>query len=257
MPNAKCQMPNAKCQMPNRGGASSGFTLIELSIVIVIIGLIVSSVVGGQALVKQAKVRSQISDLQKYHLAYNAFKLEYGSPPGDLSRASSYWSGSPNGNGNKRIDAAADAAYIDGEAKMFWKHLSDSGLIEGSYAGSGTLTIGITHPAMKLDERFGMTAGGALTNNTVQNAEAGPVYQLSYANGQRKYRAALWLNDSRSSSGVTNNFFDDTNGTADPQTFRDIDKKVDDGIALSGIFRTYRARQASPDCLTAQDGIIF
>ena len=65
-----------------------GFTLIELSIVIVIIGLIVAGVVGGQTLVLQAKIRSQISDFNKYKIAYNTFQLEYNAIPGDFNQAS-------------------------------------------------------------------------------------------------------------------------------------------------------------------------
>ena len=59
----------------NKLKASSGFTLIELSIVIVIIGLIVAGVVGGQVLVKQAKLKGVVSDVEKYRTALNAFKL--------------------------------------------------------------------------------------------------------------------------------------------------------------------------------------
>jgi prepilin-type N-terminal cleavage/methylation domain-containing protein len=69
----------------------AGFTLVELSIVIVIIGLIVAGVVGGQRLIKNAKVLSQVSDLKKYDVAFNAFVLQYDNVPGDLRAASSYW----------------------------------------------------------------------------------------------------------------------------------------------------------------------
>ena len=59
----------------NKLRTEQGFTLIELSIVIVIIGLIVAGVVGGQALVNQSKVRSIITDYRQYQVALNAFKL--------------------------------------------------------------------------------------------------------------------------------------------------------------------------------------
>ena len=77
-----------------------GFTLIELSIVIVIIGLIVAGVIGGQSLIQQSKLRSIITDVNKYKTAYNTFYLQFSSLPGDMSNASSYWPVTPNGNDN-------------------------------------------------------------------------------------------------------------------------------------------------------------
>ncbi len=46
-----------------RSNLKMGFTLIELSIVIVIIGLIVAGIIGGQSLVRQAKVRPIITNI--------------------------------------------------------------------------------------------------------------------------------------------------------------------------------------------------
>ena len=82
----------------------NGFTLIELSIVIVIIGLIVAGVVGGQALVRQSKLRSIITDHQKIQTSMNAFKLEYNYLPGDIPNASDYWSGEVDGDGDGYAD---------------------------------------------------------------------------------------------------------------------------------------------------------
>lgn len=76
---------------------TKAFTLIELSIVVVIIGLIVAGVVAGQSLVKQAKIRGVIQNWQKYTAAVTAFQLQYNTIPGDMPNASSYWSGAPNG----------------------------------------------------------------------------------------------------------------------------------------------------------------
>lgn len=58
-----------------------GFTLLELSIVIVIIGLIVAGISAGQSLVRQASLRSVISDVDKFRTAKNSFKLAYDANP--------------------------------------------------------------------------------------------------------------------------------------------------------------------------------
>lgn len=68
----------------------SGFTLVELSIVIVIIGLVLAGIVGGQTLVRQAQLKSIASDINSFNIAINTFKLEYKSVPSDMNNAESY-----------------------------------------------------------------------------------------------------------------------------------------------------------------------
>lgn len=63
----------------------SAFTLIELSIVLVIIGLIVGGVPVGQDLIRAAAVRAQISQIEKYNRTVNTFLGKYGALPGDMS----------------------------------------------------------------------------------------------------------------------------------------------------------------------------
>lgn len=61
-----------------------GFTLVELAIVLVIIGLIVGGVLVGQDLIKAAEIRATISDIQKYTTGANAFRTKYNGIPDDL-----------------------------------------------------------------------------------------------------------------------------------------------------------------------------
>src|SRR5271156_1365895 len=65
-------------------GQRRGFTLIELSIVLVIIGLIVGGVLVGRDLIASAQVRSQITQIEKYNTATNTFRAKYGYLPGDI-----------------------------------------------------------------------------------------------------------------------------------------------------------------------------
>ena len=126
--------------------------------VIVIIGLIVAGVVGGQALVKQAKLRAVISDYNKYKVAYHTFKLEYNAFPGDMGNASAYWgaqcgtnttlaSVSPwiDGARNDRCNGNSDGIpqWYTFEILNLFLHLSLSGLIEGNYSGD---SVGYSAP---------------------------------------------------------------------------------------------------------------
>jgi len=124
-----------------------GFTLVELSIVIVIIGLIVAGVVGGQVLVKQAKLRGLIADINKYEVAINAFRLEYDAIPGDFNRAADFGIGT-SGNGDKQIING----NTDHEEVHFLVHLNGAGLYEGAYYDSGSILIGATMPVLDYDE---------------------------------------------------------------------------------------------------------
>lgn len=115
----------------------SGFTLVELAIVLVIIGLLVGGVLVGNDLIKSSQIRSQISQIDKYQITVNTFKLKYNCLPGDCSNATNYgFSG--NGNGDNSLAEAYD--FTTGENNYFWLHLSQANLIEGSYLISGSNT---------------------------------------------------------------------------------------------------------------------
>jgi len=112
-----------------------GFTLIELSIVLIIISLIVGGVVGGKSLIHSAEIKSVISDYNSYRTSLNSFLLKYDYPPGDLPNASEYWTSCTddgantcNGNGDNKI-----RGYNEGIRA--WQHLSFAKLINGTYSG--------------------------------------------------------------------------------------------------------------------------
>lgn len=84
-----------------------GFTLIELSIVLVIIGLLVGGVLVGRELIVSAKIRKGISDLEKLGTAVQTFKLKYNCIPGDCPNITEVFPTgiyAGNGNGNGLID---------------------------------------------------------------------------------------------------------------------------------------------------------
>jgi prepilin-type N-terminal cleavage/methylation domain-containing protein len=128
--------------------AKAGFTLLELSMVLVIIGLIVGGILVGQDMIKAAEIRSTISQLEKYKSAVNTFRIKYNSLPGDMipanaaaygftARAGSYGRGDGDG-------------FIEGdETLLFWSDLSMANLVDGSFTAAID-TGNTTYPAAAL-----------------------------------------------------------------------------------------------------------
>ena len=115
----------------NGGGnrLQGGFTLVEVAIVLVIIGLILGGVFKGQALVDSARVRSISSEMDGIRTAMLSFQERYRSIPGDFPKAPlQIDSAASAGNGNGRIDDSAERAGV-------WQQLSLAGFISGNYDG--------------------------------------------------------------------------------------------------------------------------
>ena len=158
---------------------NKGFSLVELSIVLVILGLLIGGVLTGQNLIRAAELRSIPVQFDSYRTAVNLFRDKYFGLPGDISNATSFWgdnasqcadaaiaNGSPgtcNGNNNGQLTFPA-TVNTTGEAFAFWQQLSLAGLIEGKYSGlSGPTQInehtpGDNAPISKLGGDVGYSA---------------------------------------------------------------------------------------------------
>lgn len=121
-----------------------GFTLIEIAIVLVIIGLILGGVLKGQELITQAKIRNVANDFNGISAAYYSYQDRYRAMPGDDPNAVGRWTSSKSGNGNaviaKNFDATPAGAdpVADEESNLFWQHLRLAGLVAGPTAGAGS-----------------------------------------------------------------------------------------------------------------------
>lgn len=140
------------------------FSLVELSIVLVILGLLVGGVLSGRSLIRAAELRKITTGYDSYTTAVNQFRDRYFFLPGDLPNATSFWSAQTstacpnsgtgnfnerttcNGNGNGEIGGntyATDNADAElHETMRAWNHLFRAGLVEGAYSGLGYNTAG-------------------------------------------------------------------------------------------------------------------
>jgi prepilin-type N-terminal cleavage/methylation domain-containing protein len=128
-----------------------GFTLIEIAIVLVIIGLLLGGVLKGQELITSARVRNLISQQDGVKAAFFGFLDRYRAYPGDYSQAVANIPGCAlckDGNNNGQITALGVAGATNHEQIVVWEHLSRAGFINGSYtyAAAESTTSAPTNP---------------------------------------------------------------------------------------------------------------
>jgi len=126
----------------------NGFTLIELSIVLVVIGLIIGGVLVGRDMISASEVRATISQIEKYQTATRTFQGKYGGLPGDLNAlvatqfgfaARGAYPGQGDGNGVLEATNGNGASFnwgfleCAGELPMYWVDLSSVNLIDGGF----------------------------------------------------------------------------------------------------------------------------
>lgn len=198
--------------MTSRGNqACRGFTLVEVAIVLVIIGLIMGGIFKGQALVDSARVRSISSEIDGIRTAILSFQERYRSIPGDFPKAPlQIDSAATAGNGNGKIDGSAERAGV-------WQQLSLAGFIAGNYDGAQSSAGSST------DVDCG-------PSTCPQNPYSG-YYKISYS-----AQAA-------DADSPTNEIF--TGQHIPVSILSQLDVRLDDGKANSGRFRVHREFAAS------------
>lgn len=124
---------------PGRARRVAGFTLVELAIVLVIIGLIIGGVLTAQQITQNARITSAIQGLKSVQAAAQSYHQNYGALPGDDGGASTRFGdkvpGSGDGNGMIGGGVTLQSTYnIQGnnEGTFFWSHLRAAGLIKGN-----------------------------------------------------------------------------------------------------------------------------
>ena len=116
-----------------------GFTLVEIAIVLVIIGLLLGGILKGQEMIIQAKIKNAIADFSGISAAYYGYQDRYRATPGDDNLATRWGATVVYGNGDRVLtgtyNAACPAAAVQGttvESCLWWEHLRRSGFVSGA-----------------------------------------------------------------------------------------------------------------------------
>ncbi len=212
----------------------SAFSLLEISIVLVVLALILSGIMFGRDLIRAAELRSITTEFNNIQIAITQFRTKYKSIPGDMKNATKFWGEADsdpsscitasahgtqtcNGDNDKVLDDAS-VANAFGERTMFWQHLSNGGFLNGTYSGKAGdlskkhLIAGVNAPSSKISG-----AGWGVDYNNNGNSE---IYDMFYGNF-----IEYGLNESGS---------DYDEAVVSPLEAYAVDKKLDDGLPAKG-----------------------
>lgn len=192
----------------------SGFSLVELSITLVIIGLLLAAITSGAHLMQASKINKIISELAGYAEAVQDFRTKYNTWPGDMPNASSKWSEGNDGDGDELIEGDLT------ERVRAWEHLTLANMIIGDYTGASAGTPnhkpGANVPPSVIDSAFYFLA---TSSESYYGVASGSTYlQISQSDGTTSPHSAVMS----------------------PADVRVIDKKTDDGDADEGIIFALR-----------------
>lgn len=218
----------------------SGFTLLEMSIVLLIIGVIVGGILVGRNVLISSRLQSVITDVDTYTSAVASFKQTYLSVPGDMGTATTNWgtdnlgcptgggvSGTCNGDNNGQIAGETSYEY---ESFRFWQHLSLGGFFNKPVTGvAGSAGVYDSIPGTNVPT--GSFEGGgysAIWWGTVGTESSR--FPGFYGN--------ILLYGRRSSGAITNG------AILTPDQAAGIDAKMDDGLPATGKVRAYMSGSA-------------
>lgn len=235
----------------------NGFSLVELSIVLVILGLLTGGILAGQSLIRAAELRAVSTEYQRYVTAVHSFRDKYFQLPGDITNATKFWGTAAAGvpclttasTGAETCDGDGDGhispTTTSNEVFRFWQHLANAGLIQGNYSGVGN-PIGTWYAA------------------DITNA---PSSKLS---------TGLWWtyywgeNVTNSGSGLIDGYYHNTmmfgayvssgwpwGGIMKPEEAWNIDTKMDDGKPGHGKVLGYPYTNCTPATATSETSVDY
>jgi prepilin-type N-terminal cleavage/methylation domain-containing protein len=211
-----------------------GFTLLEMAIVVTIVSMLIGGVLYGSAVVRNSRLQSMTADVERYQQAIADFRDKYGSLPGDMSNATSYWgtaadcnayvtswtAATCNGDGNEKIES-------NNEMRRVWQQLYNAQFVNIAYtgaqgpAGANDFTMGLNSPDTGVHGIFLLQYVDAPTGNA------------NYFPITRKHELYVTAtNDGSSKPNI---------GVLTGKEAMGIDSKIDDGMPGMGKMQAQKA----------------
>ena len=248
-----------------KNSAESGFTILEISIVLSVLALLTGAILAGKSLIGNAEIKTVVQQAGQFSLVTNQFYTEYKALPGDMENATDFWGAADadndacklldksgmvetcNGNGNGDITANNYEPYL------YWQHLKNANFIEGDYSGTANHGCGaapnckfahlpgVNSPVVKIN---GVSAGWGMKDAGYQD---GVAPNNNWFIGQ--YSHSLFFGASNSGNALP------INPSLTPRQLWSLDKKLDDGKPAQGIIVT-RTSEYNPvaDCTVEAEG---
>jgi prepilin-type N-terminal cleavage/methylation domain-containing protein len=209
------------------------FSLVEISIVMIILGLLVTGVTAGTSLIKQAKLRTIMNEVQMIERSIKTFYIAYDALAGDFEYAGSFWGAACGGNSPAPAGCNGDGdgvieSFSTGESFRFWQHLQLGEIISNKTFTGVSATISGVEPWHSKDNSYESRYASDL------------LYQITYV-------ASYW-----SDYGIRNNLirlgrndngsnYNSGGGSFIAKDVHAIDKKFDDGKPLLGFVQGHIA----------------
>lgn len=220
-----------------------GFSLVELSIVLVILGLLTGGILAGQSLIRASELRAVATEYQAYQTAIMSFRERYMALPGDMRNATQFWGqatncgaygeslsgGTCNGNGNGIIGwGQGDVIYALQESFYAWHHLQLAGMVAGNFSGNSgaghvyeDAVAGLNVPSSKMGGGSGWCFNRTYYGSTW-------MFNIDYTN------ALAFGNTIEAAGGVEKGSCQQSPFPLSGREAWQIDAKIDDGMPARG-----------------------
>lgn len=216
--------------------SSSGFTLLEISISITLIAISVAAIMAGASLIKQAELRSVISDVSSIQSHISSFGLYYKALPGDMDDASNKLDNisyvTANGNADGRITYNQTNGE-DNESLRAWQHLFMAGLVPVEYSGENVNQNAVLNDNIALSQIEEGSAGYYFDYSSWLGSDDANLIVLGKEDGDKMNDAAV----------------------LSPNDARSIDAKMDDGNPASGLVLANTGSDVTDGCVTLSGAI--
>lgn len=228
--------------MQKQKNLNAGFSLVEIAVAIIILGILALIISGGNSLIKQANIRKTVGEFTTLAGSFDNFESIYEAIPGDMANAYQYFSTNCttaanlcNGDGDTHIEgveaeSSAAPANNDLEYLRYFQHLKLASIIEGDYSDVGAGVESTDHGTLCNEaDIISESCVRAPGYNVLGSAISDTGYYLVYYDDTID-RHVIILGNSNSSSYTGEN----SGEILSAIDAKSIDLKLDDGIAHTG-----------------------